>query len=191
MADDPRSPLIPVVGGDAPGDESLMGPLRLALYAPVREYPPLGDRKALAVLATNGLMLTVALFFSAAINAMVEGDDRFGFGRYVTVIALVPFGVGMFWGTWAAFRALTLPMPKMPETLALFGDIARLDREEYRRRVLAVDYADALRAMLHYNYSLATLSASKFRLLNRAILCSKIMFPLWMALLLVLTALRG
>ena len=191
MADEPRSPETPVGGGDAPGPESLMGPLRLALYTPVREYPPLGDRKAVAVLGTNGLMLTVALFFSGAINAVVEGDDRFGLGRYVTVIALVPFGCGMLWGTWAAFRALTLPMPTMPETLALFGDIARLDREEYRRRVMDVGYRDALRAMLHYNYSLAALSASKFRLLNRAILCSKIMFPLWMAVLLVLTVLRG
>ena len=168
--------------------DALMGPLRLALFTPVREYPPMGDRKAVAILGTNGLMLSVVLFFSGAIDAILESGNPFG--KVVVLGSLGPFAAAALVGTWAAFRALTMPIPAMPESLAFFPDIARLDRAAYLDRVKAVGYRDALRDMLHYNYSLAALSAAKFRLINRAIICSKTMFPLWVAVLLALTALR-
>lgn len=162
------------------------------MYTPVREYPPLADRKAVAVLATNGLMLSVLLFFSEAIHGVVVGgEDRFGIGRYVVILAVVPFAIALLIGSWAAFRALTMPMPAMPTSMAFFGDIVRLDREEYRSRVKGISYREALTDILHYNYSLAILSLAKFRRINRAIICSKTMVPLWVSILLVLTALRS
>ena len=44
------------------------GAARLAFFTPVREYPPLADRKASVLLAANGLMVTVLLTFSGAIE---------------------------------------------------------------------------------------------------------------------------
>jgi hypothetical protein len=40
--------------------------------------------------------------------------------------------------------------------------------------------------MLHYNYSVASQAARKFRLVNRALKCLRVAIPLWMVLLLAL-----
>ncbi len=44
--------------------------------------------------------------------------------------------------------------------------------------------------MLHYNYSLATLSVAKFHLVERSIACARSTFELWMLLLLVIVISR-
>ena len=43
--------------------------------------------------------------------------------------------------------------------------------DDYRERVKGLDHPRAVAAMLHYNYSLATLSVAKFRLVDRSIAC--------------------
>jgi len=50
----------------------------------------------------------------------------------------------------------------------------------------ALDHRRAMRDMLHYNYSIATQAAAKFRLVNRSLACLHIAIPMWMMLLLVL-----
>ena len=58
--------------------------------------------------------------------------------------------------------------------------------ENYVAAMHALTHRRALRDMLHYNYSVATQAAGKFRLVNRAITCLRVAIPLWMVLLLVL-----
>lgn len=174
--------------GDDLEAEALLGPARLAYFTPVREYPPMGDRKAAMLLGANGLMVSVLLLFSGPIGGIVQGP--YPWEARLVVVVLAPLAVLLVLGGWFAFRALTRPIPPMPPSLAYFPDIAALTREEYRRRVLALDHRRALRDMLHYNYSLAVLSVQRFRLVERSFFCSRATFELWIVLLLMIAAFR-
>jgi hypothetical protein len=165
---------------------ALLGPARLAYFTPVREYPPLGDRKATVLLGANGVMVSVLLFFSGSMGRIVEGPSPWR--AWLVVLVLGPLAVLLLLGAWYAFRALTKPTPPMPQSLAYYPDIAALTLEEYRRRLLAVDHRGAMRDMLHYNYSLAVLSVKKFRLVERSLFCSRATFELWVLLLLMIAA---
>jgi hypothetical protein len=52
--------------------------------------------------------------------------------------------------------------------------------------VKGLDHRRGVEAMLHYNYSLATLSVEKFRLVERSIACSRATSTMWMLLLLMI-----
>jgi hypothetical protein len=73
----------------------------------------------------------------------------------------------------------------MPESLAYYPNIAALSLDSYRDRVKGLDYRLAVLAALNYNYSLATLSVAKFRLVDRSIASARATFELWMVLLLM------
>ena len=158
-----------------------LGPARLAYFTPVREYPPLADRKAVALLAADGLMATVLLVFSHRIAALILG--RPSPAGWLTAAILATLSSLVLIGAASAFAALTLPTPPMPDSLAYYPHIAALAPEEYRRRVRALGHREALRAMLDYNYALATLSVRKFRLVERSVACLRRTFELWVVLL--------
>jgi hypothetical protein len=46
------------------------------------------------------------------------------------LILLSPIVASALYGLWCAFRALTMPIPPMPTSLAYFPDIARLSLEQ-------------------------------------------------------------
>jgi hypothetical protein len=159
------------------------GAARLAFFTPVREYPPLADRKASALLAAYGLMVSVLVTFSRAIESIIDGPNLIA--SSVLLAILVPLSVLILLGAWCAFHALTRPVPRMPDSLAFYPHIAALSLGSYRDRVRGLDYRLAVIDMLHYNYSLATLSVAKFRLVDRSIASARATFKLWMLLLLM------
>ena len=163
-------------------DQYPLGPARLAFFTPVREYPPLADRKAAATLAAFGLMITTVLLFAGRLELMA--DRGWGGGVAVYLPLMVGFVLAIL-GCSAAIRALIAPIPPMPESLAYYRDIAGHDLDEYRRRVMDVSAAAALRAMLDYNYSLAALSKAKFRTVDRALNYLRFAFIPWVFLLAV------
>ncbi len=167
--------------------DRLMGPLRLGLFTPVREYPPFGDRKAVALLGTSGLMITVLGLFAAELGRLINGPSFVAAALAVGLLA--PFGVLMVVSGRCSLKALTIPVPPMPAGLAFFPHIAALDRDEYRRRVLGADHRAVLRDILNYNYSLAVLSVRKFRLLSYAIRCTKYGLLIWVILLVLVSVL--
>ena len=65
-----------------------------------------------------------------------------------------------------------------PDVERLFGELARIGKRP------------SVEAMLHYNYSLATLRVDKFSLVNRSIACARATFGLWVILLLLIILLR-
>jgi hypothetical protein len=164
------------------------GVARLAFFTPVREYPPLADRKASALLAAYGLMVTVLLAFSETIESILTGPNPLA--TLLLLAVLLPLCVLMLLGAWNAFRALTRPIPPMPDSLAFYPHIAALSLGSYRDRVKGLDYRSAVTAMLHYNYSLATLSVAKFRLVERSIASARSTFELWVVLLLMIMLFR-
>lgn len=184
QADPPANPAppasFPPTGPAPPGDQ--LGALRLALCTPVREYPPLGDRKAVSLLGMNSLMVSVLLFFSNKIVGLVDSEGTL---RVVVSLALlIPLAVLALMGCVWAFRALTLPMPASPKGLAFYSHIGALDLDDYRRRVWEVDRERVLDDMIHYNYTLSVLALAKFRLIDRSIRTSRVVFLLFGAMLL-------
>ena len=164
------------------------GAARLAFFTPVREYPPLADRKASVLLAAYGLMVTVLLTFSAAIEKILGGTRPWLVLLMLAILA--PLSALILLGAWNAFRALTRPIPPMPDSLAFYPHIASRPLAAYREGVRGLDYDGAVRAILHYNYSLATLSVLKFRLVDRSIWCARSTFKLWMLLLFLIALFR-
>lgn len=154
---------------------------RLAYFTPVREYPPLGDRKAAATLAASGLMITVMLFFVGTIIDLFQ-HPRPLVTAAVGVLVVAIAGL-LIAAAGNAFHALFLPVPPPPPGLAFYPQIAARDREEYRQAVKGLTHAEALDHMLNYNYSLATQSTIKFGLIVRAVTCLEITFILWLALM--------
>jgi hypothetical protein len=78
----------------------------------------------------------------------------------------------------------------MPDSLAFYPHIASRPLDAYREGVRDLDYDAAIRAILHYNYSLATLSVAKFRLVDRSIGYARLTTKLWMLLLLMIALFR-
>ena len=163
---------------------AVLGPGRLAYYTPVHDQPSLADRKAMFILAASGLILTVLLFFSHALEALLRGTGRGGAVALGTMLACVV--VLVLAAALTAYVAYRLPLPPMPPSLAFFRDVAARPAADYASEMLALDHRKALRDVLHYNYSVATLAASKFRRVNRSLACLRVAIPLWMLLLLAL-----
>ena len=161
------------------------GPLWLAFFTPIHQYPSLADRKSSFLLSAGGLITTVLIFFSQPIWRLMHHQNRPAAIAFIvllgTLIALLALSA---WGAW---RAFILPMPRMPKSLALYGDIARLERPAYAEEVRNTDPTEATRAIVHYNYSLAVQAAGKFKLVNRSFACFRVALVLWMFLILVVS----
>jgi hypothetical protein len=104
---------------------------------------------------------------------------------------LLPLSILILVGAWYAFRALTRPIPPMPDSLAFYPHIARNTAEVYAQRVKDLDTVGSMEAILHYNYSLATLCVEKFHLVERSIACARATFEIWVILLLIIVLLRS
>lgn len=164
------------------GSIAFMGAARLAYFTPVREFPPLGDRKASILLAINGLMIAVLFTFAPRAGKILTADGALAWvasGLFAIWFVLIVVGGVM------AFIALTMPIPAMPDSLAFFRHIRARRFEDYRAEVRSRSHGDAVRDMLNYNYSLAILSASKFRWINRATLLACAAFGVWMVLMMI------
>lgn len=169
---------------DTPRLAAVLGPARLAYFTPVHEQPTLADRKAMFILGASGLMVTVLLFFAHTLEQLVRSVTQ------PTSVALAALLLCVFVMVlvaaamaYAAYRRTLAPMPP---TLAWFRNVAAEPLEAYSAALRSKDHPAALRDILHYNYSVATLAAEKFRLVNRALSCLRIALPLWMLLLLIL-----
>jgi hypothetical protein len=166
----------------------LLGPTRLAYFSPLNEQPVLADRKASFILGAAGLIVTVLLFFLQPIAGVLRGPH--------TTVAAVMIGLLaalsalLLVAARSAYAAYVLQLPTMPETLAFFRHVAVTPLPDYESRMFALGYAQALDAILHYNYSVATQAAAKFRLVRVALRCMRLAIPLWMLVLLLLAGWR-
>jgi hypothetical protein len=172
--------------------DALLGASRLAFYTPIRHYPTLADCKAGAILAADGLMISVLILFNERLGHMVKvsaGSNLFE--TYLILTLLGSFAGLVLIGGYCSYRALTLPIPPMPHSLAYFHDISRLPLDEYRRRITSHSFREVVRAILDYNYSLARLSARKFDLVGRSTACVRAEFFLWIILMLAVALFPG
>ena len=177
-----------MVSPDAPPDDparlaEVLGPARLAYFTPVHDQPILADRKAMFILGASGLMVSVLLFFTQSIEKLSRSGGALASAALLALLALVV--VPVLVAAVNAYRAYIRPLPPMPDTLAWFRTVAARRPDDYRTQILALDHPAALRSILHYNYSVASQAAHKFRLVNLSLACLRIAIPLWMVLLLI------
>jgi hypothetical protein len=108
----------------------------------------------------------------------------------VALLALLVAFVALALGAiFQAFRTISPRFPEAPPSLAFFGDIAGLSREEYVERVAGLSHEEALEHILRYNHTLATICVDKFAHLGRGVRLFRSAFYCWLALL-VLVNLR-
>jgi hypothetical protein len=155
--------------------------VRLAFYSPVREHLTLADRKAAALLAGNGLVLSVLVVLSQPITrALTDPDDRV---RAATTVMLAVLVCLLLISGFLAFRGLSLNPPPLPGNLAWWGTAAAAPLAEYVARMKAMTYRSATRDMLHFNHAVAVRAAEKFRRVNAAVGLFKYAMLLWIAVL--------
>ena len=160
-------------------------PARLAFFTPIHHNPPLADRKASFLLTASGLISTILLLFSQSLGDLLMHHHMAI--RIVVLALLLPLIGLLIFGAVTAWRGFVVATPPMPPSLANFPDIARQGLDDYIQRLTAMSQREVVRAILHYNYSLAGQSVRKFRLVNRAFACFRVALVLWMLLLVIIS----
>jgi hypothetical protein len=85
-----------------------------------------------------------------------------------------------------SYRATRTGIPDMPLSAAYFKHIARQPLGEYQAFAIELTHPEALRAMLHYNYSVAQQATLKFSRVERSLRFMRVAILLWILLLLVI-----
>jgi hypothetical protein len=158
----------------------------LAFRTPLQEHAPAADTKAAAVLTALGIMLTLLARYGTHLTEMLMGR---GSEKLLLVALLIGFAGPGLVAIVQAFRTISPRFPPSPPSLAFFGDIARLTREEYVGRVGAISHEEALEQILIYNHTLARICVEKFRHLGRGVRMFRWAFACWL-LLIILVNLR-
>jgi hypothetical protein len=159
----------------------------LAFRTPLHEHVLSADGKAAGVITLLGMMFTVLARFGPQVAALVRGSGAL---RYVAAPLVLGFGLLSLAAVVQAFRTISPRFPKAPPSLAFFGDIARLSREDYVRRVEALTAPEALGQMLSYNHTGSLICVEKQRQLRRGLRCFEGAAACW-ALLVTVLALRA
>ena len=156
-------------------------PAAVLAYRTPLEQPPLSaDGKATTVLTLLGLMFTVLGRFAAVINLMVRNP---GWEAAVTFVLLAAFALLAFAAVIQAFRTISPRFPEAAPSLAFFGDIARLSREEYLRQVEGLTSEQALDQMLLYNHTAAVIIVEKLRQLRYCFVWFQAALGVWLMML--------
>ena len=170
----------------AGGTPPSAGAVRFASFTPMNDQPGLADRKAMFVIGAAGLLLSTTLFLVTPLDQFLRP------GPWPALPLVLSIGVGCasVLGLRAAYGAYVLQAPDAPGNLLFFRNIAAGPAADYADRLAAATPRDVLLDVLAYNHATARLGVAKYRLVGRAMACLRVAIPLWILLLLVLTA-RG
>jgi pycsar effector protein len=155
----------------------------LAFRTPLHEHVLSADGKAAGIITLLGMMFTVLARFGPQVASLVQGP---GVLRFVAAPLVIGFAVLSLLAVVQAFRTISPRFPKAPPSLAFFGDIARLSREQYVQRVESLSAPQALEQMLSYNHTGSLICVEKQRQLGRGLRCFEAAAACWAVLALVL-----
>lgn len=155
----------------------------LAFRTPMQEHVASADGKAAGVLTLLGLMFTILTRLGTALGELLSAGGPF---KWLALTLLVGFASAAAATVIQAFRTIAPRFPKVEPSLAFFGDIARMTREEYVRRVTALSADEAIGHMLSYNHTTATILAGKQRQLQLGLQLFKLATVCWLPLAVVL-----
>ena len=155
----------------------------LAFRTPLHEHVLSADGKAAGVITLLGVMFTVVARFGAQLSELVHTP---GAARYAASALVVGFALAALGAVVQSFRTISPRFPKAPQSLAFFGDIAALPRDEYVRTVEALSADEALRHMLFYNHTGSLICIEKSRQLRRGLRFFEGAAACWAVLVVVL-----
>jgi hypothetical protein len=151
----------------------------LAGKTPVGTETLAADGKAAGVLTMLGIMFTVLARFGPELRDVLHLS---GSVRVIAGALLFGFATMALCAVAQAFRTISPRFCKAKPSLAFFGEIARLSREEYTQRVFGMTMDDAVEQMLTYNHTAATICVEKFRQLRRALRSFEVAACCWLLL---------
>ena len=160
------------------------GALRFAAFTPMNDQPGLADRKAMFVTGASGLMLSTTLMLVAPLGQFA----RPGFWPLLVLSTAIGLGIAAVLAIHAAYRAYVLQPPDVPANLLFFRNVAAAPAGAYAERLAAASPRGALLDVLAYNHTMARLGVAKYRLVGRAMRRLQVAIPLWVVLILVMTA---
>ena len=165
-------------------DSPSPGAVRFAAFTPMNEQPGLADRKAMFVIGAAGLLLSTTLFLVAPLGQFA----RPGFWAPLVLVLSLGLASACVLALYAAYRAYVLAVPEVAGNLLFFRNIAAGPASGYAERLADATPRQVLLDVLAYNHAMAELGVAKYRLVAAAMRCLQVAIPLWMLLLLVLTA---
>lgn len=151
----------------------------LAGKTPVGSETLAADGKAAGVLTMVGIMFTVLARFGPELRDVLHMT---GSVRPVAGALLIGFATMALCAVVQAFRTIAPRFCKTKPSLAFFGEIAQLSREEYTARVSSMTMNEAVDHMLSYNHAAARICVEKFRQLRRALRSFEIAACCWLML---------
>ena len=151
----------------------------LAFRTPIHEHVLSADGKAAGVLTMLGMMFTVLARFGGPLADLVHAGGPLRFAWSALVLSFAGLSLA---AVVQAFRTISPRFPKAPPSLAFFGDIARLSREEYVVKVESLSPDDALQQMLRYNHTASQICVGKGVQLRRAMRCFEGAVACWTVL---------
>ena len=147
------------------------------------------DGKAAIVLTLLGIMFTVLARFGDQLGSLLRyGVTQTGVVRITAAILLIGFAAFALFAVVQAFRTIVPRFRKDKPSLAFFGEIASMSREDYVARVEALTMPEAVDQILLYNHTAATICAEKFKQLDRALRFFEAASACWLVLVLILVA---
>ena len=155
----------------------------LAFRTPLQEHAPAADTKAAAILTAQGIMFTLLAKYGTHFQGMLAGR---GFEKFLLIALLSAFAILSLWSIFQAFLTISPRFPAAPPSLAFFGDIARLSREDYVSRVSSMSHEEALEQILIYNHTLALICVEKFRHLGKGVKLFRVAFGCWLVLIVLI-----
>src|SRR5437763_10427775 len=142
------------------------------------------DGKAAGLLTLLGVMCTVLARLGSAVAAIFSAQGPL---KYVLIALLILFAFLSLLMLLQVFRTIAPRFPKAPPSLAFFGDIARMSREDYVQAVRQLDAPSAIEHILNYNHTTATICTEKFRQFHPALRLFPWIGATWLALITVLS----
>jgi hypothetical protein len=143
------------------------------------------DGKAAGVLTLVGIMFTVAARFGPEVGGVLRGG---GLSRVACAALLFGFAGCALAAVVQAFRTISPRFREAQPSLAFFAEVARLEREEYVRRVESMTMPEAVEQILAYNHTAATICGEKYRQLRRCLRCFEAAAGSWLLLAVLLAA---
>ena len=169
---------------DRPPVPSHLDPaVALAFRTPLQEHVASADGKSAGVLTLLGLMFTVTARLGATLGDTLEGSGPI---KWLALALLIGFAGLAVATVVQMFRTISPRFPGAEPSLAFFGDIARMDREEYLRRVKSLTSEDALLQILRYNHTTSTIVQNKFRQLQLGLRLFRYTVCAWLPLVVYL-----
>ena len=177
------NPVAPLLPDRLPVPPHLDPAAALAFRTPLHEHVLSADGKAAGVITLLGMMFTVLARFAGPLSDIVQGSPALS--RYAASALVLGFAALSLGAVIQSFRTISPRFPKAPPSLAFFGDIAQLSREEYVARLEALGPEDALRQKLSYNHTGSLICVQKVRQLRWAMRFFELAAGCWLLLVVV------